>query len=1161
MKLPDFVAVGKKIILTMTLLVVVNGFLYPEKTESKKEETKNEDNTTVITINNASQTSYKKSEETGNDTIMLNGEVSISVKKGNVTSEITADLVTYDRKTEMLYAEGNVLIATTGAASGNDTSTANSFLLNTSTLEGVFDGGKVVQTQSDAINLPSGSTLIVFSDMFGKGASNAIAFKNSSLTFCDDINPHWHIDATRTWLLPGGEFAFFNALLYVGEIPVLYLPAFYYPKDELIFNPVFGFRRREGYFIENTVYLYGRKPLDTSTSTSSSSSSSSSTSSSSSSSSTDSTEENKTSAGADALKGLYNFMKPSQLKEQRLEGLILHNLDENYTGNTSNYFKFMLDWYSTLGTMTGFSGVFKPSDKYLTSLNTDFSMGFSKAIFKDGNKYYPYSLKTGETYSDKSNFIGLELPFRYGGKINLTVSNPVNLTVDMPFFSDPYYQYDFITNRTEYMDWISYLLDSNTIANATDTITVAEYSSYTWSLTSSKSFTVPGALKKYFSTLSYNLTSSVQFSTINISTASDMKITETSELNNIIDDTSYFKKFYAPSQITPLSLSFNIAGTLFQFPSDTSVSSSSKTPQYAITMNKTEELKSIADLKADEEKRLKKAEEEKGEDEKKNEKTESEKKTEEEKEEKEENPYFNNGNIIPVLPELDFTQEKAALAEGFVYKLDYSFTPSILTQMAYSTDTSYLKTGSDFKWENIKSSMYTIKLPTTLSNNFTYGGTVFTVTNSYTYSPVYQKHPYINTNGAAEGGYTESEAATLKITDYKAESQDIATTNAVTLFPLAQVPLFCETGLKWNSTAKLYRQEFIGDADTPEYKYYTLDWGDENCITVNSLDYILGLTEMDKKFKQTLTFTQVMPPLLKQYNATLSLVFPYVTETISTGIQEKTHDDVDWDEKWTKKDLQQSTTISGKVLGSTLSISESYNYNLQEYYHSSLKLSASWYGFSTSYVASYTQGYDFENKKWVARKDKDGKDEKEFLPYSFSFAYTMPSKTFYKWFNRISVAPGLTTSLTADLIKPTSSYFIFTPSLTFNINNFFYIKFSSTSQNSVIYRYFQNLFNADAKIDGEDNVWQDLMDSFRFDDERKRQNSGFKLKSLNMEVTHDLHDWKFSMTMSFSPRLITENTLTPYYDFNPMVTIGVVWKPMESMKTQIKDNYGDWTFQ
>ena len=115
----------------------------------------------------------------------------------------------------MLYAEGNVEIITKSSSSGGETTTASALLMNTSTLEGVFDDGRVVQTQSDALNLPSGSTLIVFSDIFGKSESNTIAFKDSSLTFCDDSDPHWHIDASRTWLLLGGEFAFFNAFLYV----------------------------------------------------------------------------------------------------------------------------------------------------------------------------------------------------------------------------------------------------------------------------------------------------------------------------------------------------------------------------------------------------------------------------------------------------------------------------------------------------------------------------------------------------------------------------------------------------------------------------------------------------------------------------------------------------------------------------------------------------------------------------------------------------------------------------------------------------------------------------------------------------------------------------------------------------------------------------------
>ena len=230
---------------------------------------------TVITINNARQSSYKKDEESGNDCIILEGSVSLTVEKGSTSNEIKADKIVYDRKTEMLYADGNVEIIMKSGSGRKNSASATSLIMNTSTLEGIFDDGKIVQQQSDALNLPSGSTLIVFSEMFGKGNENVITFKNSSLTFCDEDPPHWHIDATRTWLLPGGEFAFFNGLLYVGVVPILYFPAFYYPKDELIFNPVFDYKKRTGYSVQTTTYLWGRKPLNNSSSSSSSSPSSS----------------------------------------------------------------------------------------------------------------------------------------------------------------------------------------------------------------------------------------------------------------------------------------------------------------------------------------------------------------------------------------------------------------------------------------------------------------------------------------------------------------------------------------------------------------------------------------------------------------------------------------------------------------------------------------------------------------------------------------------------------------------------------------------------------------------------------------------------------------------------------------------------------------------
>ena len=226
------------------------------------------DEKSVIKIESAQKSEYKKDEETDSDTIVLTGDVKVSVTSGGKTTTITADKINYNRSNEMIYAEGNVsLEQSSGGSSGGETVTADSLLFNTATLEGIFDNGRAMQTSSDALNLPSGSKLIVASEMFGRDSGGTIAFKSGNLTFCDDENPHWRIKATRIWLLPGGEFAFLNAVLYVGRIPLLYLPAFYYPKDELIFNPSFGYKSRTGYFFNTTTYLYGRKSASSSSST------------------------------------------------------------------------------------------------------------------------------------------------------------------------------------------------------------------------------------------------------------------------------------------------------------------------------------------------------------------------------------------------------------------------------------------------------------------------------------------------------------------------------------------------------------------------------------------------------------------------------------------------------------------------------------------------------------------------------------------------------------------------------------------------------------------------------------------------------------------------------------------------------------------------------
>ena len=135
------------------------------------------DEVTTIVINNARRTEYKKAEDTGNDSIFLDGSVELSVQKEDTTSLIRADRVVYDRETEMLYAEGSVQIVQK-KSSGEDTTTANSILLNTKTMEGIFDGARVVMGNTDAFSLPSDSVLVIFADVFGKTDTNVISFND-----------------------------------------------------------------------------------------------------------------------------------------------------------------------------------------------------------------------------------------------------------------------------------------------------------------------------------------------------------------------------------------------------------------------------------------------------------------------------------------------------------------------------------------------------------------------------------------------------------------------------------------------------------------------------------------------------------------------------------------------------------------------------------------------------------------------------------------------------------------------------------------------------------------------------------------------------------------------------------------------------------------------
>lgn len=1048
----------------------------------------------TITIERASSTQYTKNNDTGEDEIILSGSVLISVVSGSTKVTIESDLITYNRVTEMLFAQGNVLLKQTESGGGGEEISANSLLFNTSTLEGVFDNGRVVQVQSSAINLPSGSTLIVASEMFGRDNSGTIAFKKGELTFCDDENPHWKIKASNIWLLPGGEFAFTNAVLYVGAIPIIYLPAFYYPKDELVFNPTFGRDERKGFFVQTTTYVWGRKPLDAG------------------------------SSGDDEMtKALFNFMRPSELKEQVREGIVLHNLDESYKGDTSKYLKVKADYYTNLGALIGVEGVYKPK-QIITNLSGSVDIAFSNTVFADytNGGYTKYS-RTGNVYLDHSNFMGLKLPFRYGVNLSFAMNKPFALSLSLPIYSDPFFKDDF-ANRSEYLDWVGLLLNNNQAS------TTSSVSSFTWSLSSSYTVPLADSVKPYISSLQLSsISSSLQFSsksnTALVNENSDNWKTYTPE-----------RSFFYPSQVNPIKVNAKMSGTLVDVGSASS-QKQLKSPKFPVELEVPDEFLTEEEL----ERKKQLAE---NTDESSEKKSSQDNKNEEEKDD--ENKVDKELAFLDsLLPSLSTGSSKSVQSlDGIRYRLDYSLQPAVTTQLNYqSTD---LTQPEDFDWKNLQSTYYQLKAPLTVNSSFSYRNSFITMNNVLSFNPVFQAHPNLD-------GYTDASKNSVLTTDYNARKLDLTESNSISFKPFEHVKMFRNTALNWNSSVNVLQTKFLGDVANPEWNFVGMDLTDAECVTNHTLSGTFSVVETDN-ISQVLVLSTTLPPQPDSYSASLALTFPYVNVNFAGGVKKSSEDK----SKWIKSPFQESASLS--LLKGDLRFTQSFNYNLEDNNADSLKLAFSYKKLQLAYTMAYTYPYAFDpSTGWTAEADK------QFVPTQASIAYSYSGTNRY-WKNRITFSPSVSTSIVYDCLKPTSSYFSFTPSLNFKINNFLELKLSSESKNSVIYRYIQGMTGSEYQIKGETNPIVDLWNSFAFwgngyfwdPDQTKRKSSGFKLKSLNLTLTHDLDDWDLSSSLSLKPRLKVGEGGKKSYEFSPYFTFAVSWKPMSSLKAEIADEYGTW---
>jgi hypothetical protein len=470
------------------------------------ESSQDTENQKIIIIESAQTTEYFTIDVIDEDYARLKGNVSLSLQDGNTIHRISADEILFNRTRNILTARGQVLYERREDDS-IETFRGENITVDLDNWASIFlDGSSTREMGGDGTAYLFSGTVISRSDQ------DVTVLSRATISNATNEEALWSVKATRLWLLPGSDFAIFNAILRVGEIPVLYIPFFYFPGDELIFHPVIGYRSREGGFVQTTTYMIGQPRADPAESSS-----------------------------------VNRILGNSNDIEKEREGLFLRSTGRRLINPDAVSLKAIIDYYVNLGAYFALD-LYVPKTGALNPLDFSLGLGFTRTISMAGGSYTPYAPGFDGSFDwNHSNFFSNSVPFRYRMRFQSSVTGQYgNLSWSFPYYSDPYVDRDFL-NRSEKMNWMDMIQQGAAFDD--DSTTISEIGFYQWQIISNFNSPV-SAVTPYISRLSVsNLSTTMSFRTIQ-----DREIS----LNNPFSPGRFF---YAPDKYVIYNFSGTISGT------------------------------------------------------------------------------------------------------------------------------------------------------------------------------------------------------------------------------------------------------------------------------------------------------------------------------------------------------------------------------------------------------------------------------------------------------------------------------------------------------------------------------------------------------------------------------------------------------------------------
>ena len=1008
----------------------------------------------IITIEAAKTTEYFTLDVVDEEYARLKGDVIVSLKDGNALHRIKAWEILYNRTRNVMTATGNVEY-TKEEGNSIETFKGQSITVNLDDWSSIFMDGT-----SEKSSVGKSTSYRFAGTVISRNSEEVTVLTRATITNPANEEAYWSLTASKLWLLPGNDWAVLNAVLRVGNIPVLYLPFFFYPADEIVFHPVLGYRTREGTYLQTTTYILGRPK--------------------------------STGASENSLTRIFGGDDDSAPKVR--EGVFLRTTKEKTVDPGNTQLSVIFDAYTNLGAYVG-TEISLPEKDKRGATKLSMGLGLTRDIYIVGGDYTPFSEHDGASDWNSGRFIALDTPFRF--RFNLSGSYKITngtMSWEVPYYSDPYVDRDFM-RRTEALDWLSMLREGA----SSDEISDTSLSSYEWKLTGTLSPSVT-RYNPYISSFSIsNFSSSMLFNQRNSRNYSGPSVPPNPG-----------RAFFFPSRFTMFSVTAAMAGTPYKTVNileSRTVDTNEPPPGDAL----------LPDLPIS----------------------------------PWENPDEGQDDLLDDFTSLlsgVYSFTPPALNQRFsftdagapLFSVNYSLSPTAATELQFRSSEANWSGPEDINWGDVASIHSSFRSDFSLGFNVDHSAYSGYLRLSGTGS--FQSYPFLN-----EGAEEYATASAVKSARDRASKETYLTSSwdfSTTLKPFYLDPVWGNSNLQYGVRGLLLKTDVNTDGNTPVW-----DWvpGKLDSTDITSHQVSANLAAVVMGYNQNFTLSTVLPP--KDSSISSSATFrAWITETT---LKNSVLFPFDSEER----------KIEPFYLTETLRFNPQSNFQqhivydpeLSEYttFTSSLNL----YSFTASYSAAYIQPYQYNYNGNVNNNMPNGwilMDEKGFYPSELRFAYNKTHEKKDLWKNRLSFTLSLNTSLAFDLQRYTNSRFTFGLGFKLGIMNFLDLDFSTTSENVVVFKYFQGLSFFDMPVQlyrgQENNLFVDLINSFRFDDDNLRRQSGFKMKTMNLSLIHHLGDWNAKLSMKMTPYLPQGSR---DYKFDNEISFLVQWVPIGEIKTQI----------